>query len=673
MDLKRPTPKVDFPSILSPFRIGSHLLKNRLVALPVFTGFAHPEGQVSSLLIEHYTRLSNSGVAMVVVANTAVAPDGVVSKYNLRVDRDEFIPGLAKLAKAIKQSGTLACLQLNHAGRFAKTNQPLLPSPLESSNLYFNLASLKDFMNFFPLEKRFGLTRYILNQVNTWRRGMKAEDRERIIVSFGESAFRAYQAGFDMIELHGANGYLLCQFLSSFTNKIQSDFGGDFQGRTTFPLSVIREIKQRIPKNFSIGFRLITREWVPGGIELSEALAFAKLLEKEGVAYLSASVGSYLSLFSTMVKKRMARPAYLRQDMADLTREVRIPTIISGRVIKPSLADKLVRDGVADLIGLGRPLRADFQWVKKAADQSQKIKTCINCNWCLKRVILEQGFNCRRWPKLLQERTTLEHKLLTRNYKGLWVVADIDDLKLYRTSLPLFLQDRKNISTTISPTILFLQADIESESFNKVRDDFVKWYNDTLNRHGFSEATLNQVVRVARKTYDKEVHTEIERGNHGVILIGSNRSQAWRERLLYKERAKVIGLIGSSNQQNEVLVPVDLSATTLLVLLFLRRTYIGKTGFNINFIHVLTDQIGSVEQRWKQFKKIVGFDESYHLQSIPTKDSVVSALLEIIKTEKYGTIIMGKRGLSGIKRWLIGSVSAGVLHGLTDQSIFLID
>lgn len=502
---------------------------------------------------------------------------------------------------------------------------------------------------------------------------MNTEDQERIIVSFGESAFRAYQAGFDMIELHGANGYLLCQFLSSFTNKIQSGFGGDFQGRTTFPLSVIREIKQRIPKSFSLGFRLIIREWVPGGIDLSEALAFAKLLEKEGVAYLSASVGSYLSLFSTMAKKQMARPAYLRQDMADLTREVRIPTIISGRVIKPSLANKLVKDGVADLIGLGRPLRADFQWVKKAADQSQKITTCLNCNWCLKRVVLEQGYNCRRWPKLLQERTALEHKLLTRNYKGLWVVSDIDDLKLYRTSLPLFLPDCKNISTTISPTVLFLQADIEDESFNKVRDDFVKWCNETLNRLGFSDATLNQVVRVARKTYDKEVHTEIERGNHGVILIGRNWSQAWRERLLYKERAKVIGLIGSSNHQNEVLVPVDLSATTLLVLLFLRRTYIGKAGFNLNFIHVLTNQASSIEQRWRRLKKIVGLDESYHLQRIPTKDNVVSALLEIIKTEKYGTIIMGKRGLSGIKRWLIGSVSAGVLHGLTDQSLFLID
>ena len=207
----------------------------------------------------------------------------------------------------------------------------------------------------------------------------------------------------------------------------------------------------------------------------------------------------------------------------------------------------------------------------------------------------------------------------------------------------------------------------------KVKEEFVKWCQATLNRPGIDNATLNQVVRVARKTYDREVHTEIERGNHGVVLIGRNRSQAWRERLLYKERARVIGLIGSSGHQHEILVPVDLSATTLLVLMFLRQAYIGKTGFNINFMHVQTSQASSIEQRWRRLKKITGLDESCHLQRMPAEDNVVSALLEIIKTGNYGTIIMGKRGLSGIKRWLMGSVSTGVLHGLTDQSLFLID
>ena len=129
-------------NIFSPLRLGSQQLKNRLVALPVYTGYAYPDARVSPQLIEHYTKLAQSGVAMVVVANAAVASDGDISTYNLRVDRDDHIPGLARLAKAIKQQGAIACLQLNHAGRFAKTEQPLLPSPTDSSNLAFNIEAL---------------------------------------------------------------------------------------------------------------------------------------------------------------------------------------------------------------------------------------------------------------------------------------------------------------------------------------------------------------------------------------------------------------------------------------------------------------------------------------------------------------------------------------------------
>ena len=193
---------------------------------------------------------------------------------------------------------------------------------------------------------------------------MTTEDRERIIVNFGEAAARACEAGFDMIELHGANGYLLCQFLSPFTNKNQSDVGGDFKKRTAFPLAVFREIRQKVPDDFPVGFRLLLREWVPGGIDLPEALSWAGLLEKEGIAYLSATVGTYNSIFSSRALKQMGRPGYLRADMKKLTKAVQVPTIVSGRIIKPSLAEKLIRKSVADLVGLGRPIRVDMDWIK---------------------------------------------------------------------------------------------------------------------------------------------------------------------------------------------------------------------------------------------------------------------------------------------------------------------
>ncbi len=337
-------------SIFSPFAIGNLKLKNRLVSLPVYTGYAHPDGRTSSLLIDHYRQLAGTGVAVVTVANAAVSSDGVVAKHNLRVDQDELISGLRRLANTIKEGNTLACLQLNHGGRFANTEQPLLPTSIDGSNLAFNIASLKNFMTFFPLEKRFRLTRTFLSQTAKWRRAMTAEDIGRIIVDFGQAASRAYRAGFDMVEIHGANGYLICQFLSAFTNRCAEGSAGDLAHRAAIPLAVVREIKQRVPADFPIGFRLLLREWVPDGIDLPEAIQIAKLLQKEGVAYLSASVGTYNSIFSSEALAHMGRAAYLESDMRRLTSTVDIPTIISGRIIHPSIADKLIREGVADLI-----------------------------------------------------------------------------------------------------------------------------------------------------------------------------------------------------------------------------------------------------------------------------------------------------------------------------------
>ena len=154
--------------LFTPFAIGPLTLKNRLVALPVFTGYALPDGRVSDLLIGHYASLAESGVAMVVVANAAVSADGVLAVNNLRIDRDDFIPALARLARAIQQRGALAVLQLNHGGRFAKTGQPLSPSALDTTHIPFNIESLKDLMNFFPLEDRFGLTRDFMQRLAAW-------------------------------------------------------------------------------------------------------------------------------------------------------------------------------------------------------------------------------------------------------------------------------------------------------------------------------------------------------------------------------------------------------------------------------------------------------------------------------------------------------------------------
>ena len=704
MTQNKKTEKKTYPSLFSPVKVGSYHMANRLVALPVHTGFAHTNGGVSPWMESLYSRLADSGVGMVIVANAAVSFDGAVSSFNLRVDQNALIPGLSRLAMRIKQKGVIACLQLNHAGRFAKTDRPMLPSPIISEHLAFNMESLKDFMHFFPFEKRFGLTRTFLRQAANWRDAMTAEDRDRVMEDFANAACRAYLAGFDMVELHGANGYLLCQYLSAFTNKLPpgSGFGGDFQGRKTFPLEVIRRVKEKLPKDFPVGFRMILREWVPDGIDLPEALAFAKLLENEGIDYLSASVGTYNSILSQEILKKMDSTAYLESDMAKLTARVGIPTIISGRITSPSLADKLVREGTADLIGLGRPLRTDPKWVKKAKHPGKKIIKCINCNWCLKRVVLEKGFNCRLWPQLYQERTTLDHKILTRNNRTLWIISSIDEMQLFKMAQPLVPQMKKEMSFL---TILFLlrSADNErnkgknSSEFDSARLNFIQFIrqifnnkpnNNKPNRLNPSrdpvEIPFNYNIIESDQEWEKTAIDEIRRGNHGRIALCSNPREFWRERLLYRERGKVMMLLGADYHsqkppyqhefdKNKVIIPVDLSDVSLLMLRFLQQNYMGKKARQFDFVHVAAKYSTHLQQRWSELKRIADLHIQIPLEIIISQGDVVSILTERIHSREYKTVIMGKRGLSGMKRWLLGSVSAGVLRQLNGQSLILID
>jgi 2,4-dienoyl-CoA reductase (NADPH2) len=272
-----------------------------------------------------------------------------------------------------------------------------------------------------------------------------------------------------------------------------------------------------------------------------------------------------------------------------------------------------------------------------------------------------------------QLRTDFEHELLGRNYKGLLVITDRRDLELFMASLPLHLPAKNRFSIPVAPTILFLYTIRRSGLPGVERDNFLKWTRSELNRLGFKNSVIRHEIGVARENPDKEVQKKIEQGNYGVVFIGRNTDQPWRERVLYKERRKVIGLMGSSQRQHDILVPVDLSQSTLLVLMFLRQAYMEKSGFRLNFVNILDGPAKIARQQWKKYIQIMGFGDELTLQLIPSKGDVVNDLLAAIREGNYGTIIMGKRGLSGIKRWWLGSVSAGVLHGLTDQSLLLVD
>ncbi len=656
--------------LFTPYAIGPILLKNRLVALPVFTGYALPDGRVSMLLLRHYAALAETGAAMVVIANAAVAANGVVAANNLRIDRDDFIPDLARLARAIRKSGAAAVLQLNHGGRFAKTGQPLSPSALDSTHIPFNIASLKDFMNFFPLDRRFGLTRDFLQRLTGWAQAIEVDRAEQAVAAFGDAAGRACKAGFDAVELHGSTGYLLTQFLSGFYHKDASGAELDFDARALTPLRIVRAVRERLPSGFPLGFRLLLREWTPGGIDLAESLRFAEQLQAEGVDYLSPTVGTYQSMFQPEVRALMAQPAYLKNDLIALKQRVRLPVIASGRVLTPALAGKLLADAAGDLIGLGRSLRTDPAWIAKAKT-GRCVTVCRNCNACLKRVVLEEGFVCSLWPRAKQARIDLEQRLLKRDlYRTLWIVAGTRDLQMLKSPPAAALIPARPGS---SLAVLFLRPEGAAPEFDAGVADFMAWSGAEWERLRHERRDLTHRVRPLQEPAGEVASLEIAQGGYGTVLLARNRAEPWRERLLYRHRAKAVCLLGSHPDWARALVALDLGLVSLFVLRNLEHAFMDLPEFRFDLIHVLQGAEAEARKRWEEICRVLGGRKWPPLRLVASRGPAAERILSEIRTGGYGTVVMGKRGLSRIKRMVLGSVSAAVLQGLDAQSLVLID
>jgi 2,4-dienoyl-CoA reductase (NADPH2) len=293
--------------LFSPFRLGRLELKNRLTMTPLFLGYAGEAGMVTSALLEHYRLMARSGVALVVVENASIDhPDASGSLRELRADSDDCLEGLARLARTIKDEGALASLQLNHAGRFAKAApEPVAPSAVAA----FGRAP----------------------------RALDADELPLIARKFAESARRAKEAGFDMVELHGGTGYLLAEFTSPRTNHRQDRYGGSLENRCRFPLEVIRATRATVG-DLPVGYRFLADEWLPGGLTLAEACRAAMLLEAAGLAYLSVMGGTYESFGLPDVIEASAKPGYMVDLAAAVKAAVKVPVIAAGRIDSGELA-----------------------------------------------------------------------------------------------------------------------------------------------------------------------------------------------------------------------------------------------------------------------------------------------------------------------------------------------
>ena len=504
-----------YPLVFSPFKLSNVTLKNRLTMAPMFWGYAEKDGTVSQMLIDCYREIAIGGVGMIVVANAVIDESGIMASRVLRIDQDRFIPGLTELAKEIKSSGAVACLQINHAGRWAKVEKPLAPSPA-TMDLSAEIGSLDGIPEELSGRYRMRLVNKYLSALMRCRQGMTLEEIQFIQESYGQAALRAQKAGFDMVELHGATGYLLVQFLSARSNKRLDIYGGSLENRMRFPLEVVETVKGFVGNDFPVGYRFLADECLAGGLDIEEAKIFAQNLERLGVAYVSVTAGTYESFFLPEIINRCRKEGYI----ADLARPIKevvstTPVIAAGRIIRPAIAEKILRSNEADLIGLARTLFADPHWPNKVFEgKESEIVFCRCCNTCFLCVIKDEPVICARWDKFEKMKLHIELEQKRKKWEKVLIAMDDSEGSLAAVEYAGHMIGRGQKVTLFN----VLTTEHEIETAKKKMEGFLAQVKGHLQDMGMNDIEIK--IATKEKGVAEDILEEVERGEYGSIIVG---------------------------------------------------------------------------------------------------------------------------------------------------------
>jgi 2,4-dienoyl-CoA reductase (NADPH2) len=378
-------------ALFRPGRIGRMTLRNRFVQAPIFTQFASTFGEVDDKIIEYHRARARGGIGLIIIENTSINWEvGRTVGHPIRIDHDRFIGGLANLVDAVHDEGAKISVQLHHTGR---------------QNSQGNTENNEP-----PLAPTAGIT----SAFGTEPRGIEADEIPGLIDMYVQGARRAVAAGFDAVELHGAHGYLLGQFLSPFTNKRTDEWGGSLENRARFALEVVRGIRAEIGPDHPLMYRLSVTEPYEGGLSLEDGLAFCRMLEPY-VDALDVSAGNY---DTAMTLLPMVPPGSLVNYAKLVKQQVSVPVIGVGRLtwLLDDMAAAIDR-GELDFIALGRAGLADPETaVKTQRGQAQRVRRCLAVNECISRWMFKgQSTQCVINPTLGQERRANEARRRVAN------------------------------------------------------------------------------------------------------------------------------------------------------------------------------------------------------------------------------------------------------------------
>ncbi|MET0934542.1 MAG: NADH:flavin oxidoreductase/NADH oxidase [Luteibacter sp.] len=339
------------PALFKPIRVRNLELSNRIVIAPMCQ-YSAEDGQMNDWHLMHLGQLAISGAALVTIEATAVLPEGRITWADVGLYDDATEAAMKRTLDGVRQWSTVPiAIQLNHAGRKASTETPwaggaqiapddargwqtVAPSPLAFHDDYVAPTELD----------HAGLA--------------------RIKEAFAASAARAARLGIDVVQIHGAHGYLLHQFLSPISNQRTDAYGGSLENRMRFPLEVFEAVRAAFPADRTVTMRVSATDWVDGGWDLEQTLVFAKALEDRGCDAIHVSTGGL-----DAAQKIPVGPSYQVPFARAVKQAVAMPVVAVGLITEPEQAEAIVGTGEADMIALARTILYDPRWPWHAAAQ----------------------------------------------------------------------------------------------------------------------------------------------------------------------------------------------------------------------------------------------------------------------------------------------------------------
>jgi 2,4-dienoyl-CoA reductase-like NADH-dependent reductase (Old Yellow Enzyme family)/thioredoxin reductase len=382
-------------SLMSPGRIGPLELRNRIVMTPMGSNLAEADGHLGERIIRYYEERARGGAGLLIVGVGAIAwPAGACNPNQVAISDDAFLPGLCEITRRVRAHGARIAIQLQHAGKVATRDMaagrpmlvPSLPEPKAGDLMS---AMTREEAGLFTADFR-------QEGAGMFYHEATKEDLAEVVQQFAAAAERAQRAGFDAVELHAGHGYLLSSFISPASNQRTDEYGGGVENRSRLLAETLRACRDRVGADFPIWCRIDSTEYrIEGGIRFEDAQQTAEIAQAAGAD--AIHVSAYADPTSAVAftdAPLVHKPCGFVDFAAAIKKRVEVPVIAVGR-IEADEAERIVAEGRADFIAMGRKLLADPELPKKLAEgRAEDVRPCIYCYTCVGEIFFNRASRC---------------------------------------------------------------------------------------------------------------------------------------------------------------------------------------------------------------------------------------------------------------------------------------